>query len=204
MFVLTVAAIWIIAVLTPGPNFFLLVNFGLSGPRRAAAFAAAGTITGTVCWGLAGSLGIGALFTAAPVAYITLKIAGGLYLTWLGLKLLWQTRTFAQTIPVARKSEMSSFSAWRLGLLTNLANPKSALFVASLFAATMTPGTPWMHGVAAAAVMATISTIWYSGLVIALGHPAVARTYQRARCMIDRFAGMIFVGFGLKLALSDR
>ncbi len=204
MFILTVAAIWTIAVVTPGPNFFLLVKIVLSGPSRVAAFAAAGTVTGTICWGLAGWLGIGTLLTATPVAYMTLRISGGLYLTWLGLKLLWQMRTSTRTIHAARRSELSSLAAWRLGLLTNLANPKSALFVASLFAVTMTPGTPWMHGVAAVAVMATISTIWYGGLVVALGHPAVADAFQRVRCLIDGCAGMIFVGFGLKLALSGR
>lgn len=204
MFILTVAAIWTIAVVTPGPNFFLLVNLVLSGPSRVAAFGAAGMVTGTICWGLAGWLGIGTLFTAAPIAYMTLRIAGGLYLTWLGLKLLWQMRTSTRAIHTARRSGLSSLGAWHLGLLTNLANPKSALFVASLFAVTMTPGTPWMNGVAAVAVMATISTIWYGGLVMALGHPAVGRAYQGTRRIIDGLAGTIFVGFGLKLVLCHR
>lgn len=203
MFILTVAAIWTIAVLSPGPNFFLLVKLGLSGPRRVAVFAAAGTVTGTVCWGLAGWLGIGALFTAAPVAYMTLKTAGGLYLIWLGLNLLRQLRAPDQAVHAHGKSELSSFSAWRLGLVTNLANPKSALFVASLFAAAMTPGTPSSHGIAAVGVMILISAAWYGALVLALSHAAVARAYLRAQRLIDALAGMIFVGFGVKLALSD-
>ncbi|KQX52510.1 MULTISPECIES: LysE family transporter [unclassified Ensifer] len=204
MFILTVVGIWIVAVVTPGPNFFLLLKIGLSGPRDTAAFAAAGTIAGTLCWGLAGWLGIGALFAAAPVAYMTLKVAGGLYLVWLGLKLFRQMRAPEQTIDIAPASELSPFAAWRRGFLTNLANPKSALFVASLFASAMTPGTPWLHGAAAVAAMTAISTIWYGGLVMALGHPAVGRAYRRTSRRIDSVAGTIFVGFGLTLALSDR
>lgn len=204
MFLLTVAGIWTVAVLTPGPNFFLLLKIGLSGPRQIAAFAAAGTVAGTMCWGLAGWLGIGALFAAAPVVYMTLKVLGGLYLIWLGLKLLKRMWAPLQTIDVAPASELSPFGAWRLGFLTNLANPKSALFVASLFASAMTPSTPWLHGAAAVAAMTAISTIWYGGLVMALGHPAVGRAYQRTRRTIDGAAGTIFVGLGLKLALSDR
>lgn len=205
MFLLTVAAIWTIAALTPGPNFFLIIRCTLTGSRKIAFSAAAGTLTGTLCWGLAGWLGIGSLFMAAPIAYMGLKIAGGVYLLWLGLRLLWQIRRPAgeMTIP-ASKVRLTPLGAWRLGLATNLANPKSALFVASLFAATMAPGTPWTHGAAAVVVMVTISTIWYAGLVAALSHRTVAGAYQRARRAIDAFAGAIFIGFGLKLALSDR
>ena len=138
MFLLTVAAIWTIAALTPGPNFFLIVRCTLTGSRKIAISAAAGTLTGTLCWGLAGWLGVGSLFMAAPIAYMGLKIAGGIYLLWLGLRLLWQLRQPAgdMTIP-ASKVRLTPLGAWRLGLATNLANPKSALFVASLFAATM-------------------------------------------------------------------
>ncbi|QND53195.1 LysE family transporter [Phyllobacterium sp. 628] len=205
MFLLTVAAIWTIAALTPGPNFFMVVRCTLTGSRKIAVSAVAGTLTGTLCWGLAGWLGVGSLFMAAPIAYMALKIAGGVYLLWLGLRLLWQVRRPRDEMAVpASKGRLTPMGAWRLGLATNLANPKSALFVASLFAATMAPGTLWTHGAAAVVVMVLISTIWYGGLVFALSHPSVAGAYKRARRTIDAFAGAIFVGFGLKLALSDR
>jgi protein-S-isoprenylcysteine O-methyltransferase Ste14 len=61
-FLLTVAAIWAIAAITPGPNFFFIVRCALTGSRRAAMSAVAGVVTGTLCWGLAGWLGVSALF----------------------------------------------------------------------------------------------------------------------------------------------
>ncbi|WP_275540461.1 LysE family translocator [Rhizobium tubonense] len=83
MYLLTVASIWTIAALTPGPNFLLVVRVGLTGPQIVAVAAVAGIITGTFFWGLAGWLGIGSLFTAAPFAYAVAKMAGGVYLLWL-------------------------------------------------------------------------------------------------------------------------
>ena len=85
MYLVTVAGIWAIAVATPGPNFIVVARSALSGSRIAAFAAVAGVTTGTLIWGLAGWLGISALFAAAPTAYIVLKLAGGTYLLFLGL-----------------------------------------------------------------------------------------------------------------------
>lgn len=205
MFLLSVATIWAVACITPGPNTLLVMRYALTAPRRVPILAAMGTITGTLCWGFAGWLGINALFQAAPFAYVALKIIGGLYLVWLGLKIFLDARKTRQSADiVTARIEVPLKTAYRMGLATNLANPKSALFVASLFAATMPVGTPFLYGLAAIAVMVTVSTIYYTFLVALITHRTVAAAYLRAKKKIDLGVGMVFVGFGTKLLMSQR
>ncbi|WP_105404221.1 MULTISPECIES: LysE family translocator [Neorhizobium] len=205
MFLLSVATIWAVACITPGPNTLLVMRYALTAPRRVPILAAMGTITGTLCWGFAGWLGINALFQAAPFAYVALKIVGGLYLVWLGLKIFLDARKSRQSADiVAARIEVPLKTAYRMGLATNLANPKSALFVASLFAATMPAGTPFLYGLAAIAVMVAVSTVYYTFLVALITHRTVAAAYLKAKKRIDLGVGMVFVGFGTKLLMSQR
>ncbi|WP_105432815.1 MULTISPECIES: LysE family translocator [Neorhizobium] len=205
MFLLSVATIWAVACITPGPNTLLVMRYALTAPRRVPMLAAMGTITGTLCWGFAGWLGINALFQAAPFAYVALKIVGGLYLVWLGLKIFLDARKSRQSADiVAARIEVPLKTAYRMGLATNLANPKSALFVASLFAATMPAGTPFLYGLAAIAVMVAVSTVYYTFLVALITHRSVAAAYLKAKKKIDLGVGMVFVGFGTKLLMSQR
>ncbi len=205
MFLLSVAMIWAVACVTPGPNTLLIMRYCLTAPRKVAIVAAAGTITGTLCWGLAGWLGINVLFQAAPFAFLALKIVGGLYLVWLGAKIFLDVRKARQVTDLAAaKIDIPLKTAYRMGLATNLANPKSALFVASLFAATMPAGTPFFYGLAAIAVMITVSTIYYTVLIGLITHRTVAAAYIKAKKKIDLGVGMVFVGFGTKLLLLQR
>ena len=205
MFLLTVAAIWAVAAVTPGPNFLVVVRCALSGSKAMAHGAVAGTLTGTLIWGLAGWLGISALFAAAPMAYAALKIAGGLYLVWLGAGMLWRLRhRETGDTPKIRPVELDMAGAWRLGLATSLANPKSALFVASLFAAAMPQDYHWTLGATAVGIMVAISTTWYAALAFALSRQAVAEGYRRLQRRIDALVGAIFVAFGLNLVWSAR
>jgi threonine/homoserine/homoserine lactone efflux protein len=203
-FLLTVAVIWAIAAITPGPNFFFIVRCALTGSRCTAMSAVAGVVTGTLFWGLAGWLGVGALFIAAPMAYVALKIAGSLYLIWLGLRLLWKVRHPRIGEEPSTAGASSLVLAWRFGLMTNLANPKTAIFVASLFSVTLPSENTWSDGLLIIAVMIAISGAWYGAIASTLAGVSLFRSYRRFRHWIDAVAGMVFVGFGIKLALSER
>jgi threonine/homoserine/homoserine lactone efflux protein len=178
MFFLSVAAIWAIASITPGPNTLLAIRYCLTSSREVAMIAACGTVSGTFLWGMAGWLGINALFQAAPFAYLVLKTAGGLYLVWLGLKVFLDFRKSRGIAAEAGalRVEVSLRTAYQMGLLTNLANSKTALFVASLFAATMPAGTPFLYGLAAIGEMMVISALYCTTLI---------SLYQRALIMTD-------------------
>ncbi|HCT03951.1 MAG TPA: lysine transporter LysE, partial [Pseudomonas sp.] len=96
----------------------------------------------------------------------------------------------------------SMFSAWRLGLLGNISNPKSALFVATIFASTMPPSPSPMLLTLAVTVMATLSFSWYCAVALVFSSERMANLYSRSRKWLDRFAGGCYVLFGAHLVAS--
>lgn len=200
---LSVAALWTLAVLTPGPNFLVTVRLAGGRSRAAGLQGVAGIGVGTLAWAGAGCLGVQALFTAAPWAYAALKLGGGAYLLLTGARLLLARGgdgAGADALPDgARAAGAGPFWA---GLATNLANPKSALFMAGIFAAAMPPQPPPGLALGAMAVMAGISVCWYGLVACLLSTRALLGAYRRGRRWVDRVAGACFVLFGARLLIS--
>jgi RhtB (resistance to homoserine/threonine) family protein len=199
---ISLALLWTVAVVTPGPNFFNTAQLAASCSRRHGVVASAGVATGTVMWGLAGGLGIKSLFTAAPMLYLAFKIIGGCYLIYLGLKLFRRSAPAMCQSVLALQARRSLFSAWRLGLLGNLSNPKAALFVATIFASTMPPSPSPMLLTLAVITMATLSFSWYCCVALVFSSERMANFYSRSRKWLDRFAGSCYMLFGAHLVAN--
>ena len=198
----SVACIWTVAVITPGPNFFLTAQTALGASRAAALWSVLGTTCGTVVWGLCGFFGLALLFKAAPWLYGLLKLLGGGYLIYLGVKLIRKGDQPPEDIDDSGHSPARALSIWRAGLLTNLSNPKTAAFVTSLFAVSMPAAAPVWLGLTSVALMAVLSIIWYAAVAWFFSNARFTGLYQRGRRWIDRFAGAIFIAYGVRLAVD--
>jgi threonine/homoserine/homoserine lactone efflux protein len=200
---LSLALLWTVAVVTPGPNFFNIAQLAASQSKRHGVVAALGVATGTVLWGLAGGLGIKSLFSAAPTLYLSFKIAGGCYLIYLGLK------QFKRKTPVVAGESgpvdgagRTLLSVYGQGFLGNMTNPKSALFVATIFATAMPASVPPTLLALAVLTMASLSFSWYSGVALLFSSRRMARAYERSRKWLDRFAGSCYLLFGAHLVAN--
>ncbi|WP_284946141.1 LysE family translocator [Acidisoma cladoniae] len=197
----TIAALWLAAMVAPGPDFLLITRLSIAHGRRTALRAALGIATGVATWGTAGFFGIHALFVASPWLYLALKVGGGAYLLFLGVRLF--AGSWKPAAPEAAEARPNrEIRAFRLGLLTNIANPKAPLFVSSLFAATMPHHAPAMLGVAAICLMFAIAVGWLGLVARFLTIRRFADAFMRGRRWIDRVAGLAFMGFGTKLVLD--
>ncbi len=195
-----ISVIWFVAHLSPGPDFLVTVRVAVTQSRAAALRTVLGISVGTVIWAVAGFFGIHALFSSMPAFYTALKLAGGAYLAYLGLRIV--IASFRPPADAGSGSPpMSAGSAFRLGLLTNLANPKAALFTASIFATTLPPDPPALLGLAATIVMTLISIVFYGLLAGLLTTPGASAAYARAQAWIDRVAGVAFIYFAVDFAL---
>jgi threonine efflux protein len=199
---LSVATLWVFSVLSPGPNFLMIVRLSIVRSRREGLQAVAGIGTGTAIWGAAGCFGVQALFLAAPWTYLTLKIAGAAYLIFAGTQFLWQSRRRPADANSGTVHFGPQLSPFRLGLLTTLANPWSAVSVASIFATTMPSDPSLVLSCSVTAVMVTMSVTWYALVAWMFTVPFLAAGYRRLRQWIDRIAGACLVLFGLKLAVE--
>lgn len=197
---LSLALLWTVAVVTPGPNFFNIAQLAVSRSRRHGVVAALGVASGTVLWGLAGGLGIQSLFSAAPALYLSFKIAGGCYLIFLGLKQFKRKAPVVQGTPDA--PEQTLLGAYGRGFLGNMTNPKSALFVATIFATAMPAHVPPMLLALAVLTMATLSFSWYCSVALFFASRRIAGVYERSRKWLDRLAGGCYLLFGAHLVAN--
>lgn len=199
----TVSFIWLIAAITPGPNFFITVHTAVGKNRRLSLYTVFGIVVGTLIWAVAGFFGITIIFQTVPLIYYVLKIVGGIYLIYIGLKLI----IFKKVKEVNNKNNdvtgMEPFSCFKLGLFTNLLNPKTAAFITSLFAATIPQDASLGLGLLCIICICTISTIWYSFVSILFSYENAKKIYVNCRSYIEKIAGFIFIIFGIKLAVTE-
>jgi threonine efflux protein len=199
---LSVSTLWALAVVSPGPNFLMTARLAIARSRRTGLEAVAGIAAGTACWAAAGCFGVRALFIAAPWMYLSIKVAGAIYLTFTGGQLIWSSLNRTREVIVQPASSHSKVRPFHLGLITTLANPRSAVSVASIFATAMPSHPSLALSLAVMMLMVTISVCWYTTIVCLFAVPFLAAGYQRFRQAIDRIAGAGLVLFGARLALE--
>jgi threonine/homoserine/homoserine lactone efflux protein len=161
-----------------------------------------GIAVGTLCWAAAGSFGVRALFLAAPWLYWVIKTIGAAYLVFIGGQLLWTSSSRRGDVDVRFAERQPKISSFQLGLLTTLANPRSAVSVASIFATAIPSHPSLMLIVAVMMMMVAISVSWYALIACLFAAPTLANGYLRFRRWVDRVAGACLVLFGARLAVE--
>ena len=195
--------------LTPGPDVLYIVSSALKTGVRAGVVAALGIVSGCFVHVFAAALGVGALLATSATAFSVLKWAGAAYLMWMGIKLLLAKGGGSAVVPAGVSAEAVSVDLWRVfrqGFLTNVLNPKVALFFLAFVPQFIAPGTE--DKVTAFLLLGLLFNV--NSLPINFGYAWLAGwasrrvgTVQRAMHWMDHAAGLMFIGFGLKLALSD-
>lgn len=190
------------AMASPGPNVLVVIRTAIAESRRAGLFCAAGVATGSAIWAGGAALGLGLVIANLPIAYDALRVLGGLYLVYLGVR---TARSVAGwEAPPGVQPRASGRRAWRRGLLTNLSNPKAAVFFTSVFATLLPADSSLALRIAAVAVIVVDALLWHALLAIVLSSPPAQARYLRARRRIDGVAGVVMIAFGLRLATDLR
>jgi threonine/homoserine/homoserine lactone efflux protein len=187
--------------ITPGLDTAMVLRTAATECPRTAALAALGIICGCLAWGAAVALGLGVLLAASSVAYTVLKWAGAAYLTWLGIKLMLKPRS--QFDLGAAPAQHGNW--WARGFLNNLLNPKIGVFYVSFlpqFVPAHVAAGPFIFLLAA--IHGLLGAIWFAALIAATSPLKRWLARQALVRWIDRVTGVVFVGFGLRLALDRR
>lgn len=203
-----IAAGWLLN-LTPGPDVLYIVSSALKSGVRAGLVAALGIVSGCFVHVFAAALGVGALLATSATAFTVLKWAGAAYLMWMGIKLLLAKGGGSAIVPAGVRAEAMAVDLWRVyrqGFLTNVLNPKVALFFLAFVPQFIAPGTE--DKVTAFLLLGLLFNL--NSLPINFGYAWLAGwasrrvgAVQRAMHWMDRAAGVMFVGFGLRLAMSE-
>ncbi len=187
---------------SPGPAFVMVSQQALSHSRKAGLFAAAGLTVGSLVWVAMVLFGIAVIMREAVWLYTGLRIAGGLYLIYLGVR-MWRGAG-APIVDDAPKQMRPAKHAFRAALMVQLLNPKAAIFFGSIFL-TMLPadGPAWI--MPAALAMVTLTEFgWFASVAVVLSSTPAQRAYKHVKAWIERTAGAALALFGLKLAATAR
>lgn len=201
---LFIAAGWLLN-LTPGPDVLYIVSHGLRSGARAGMVAALGIISGCFVHVFAAAAGLSALLTTSATAFTVLKWVGAAYLLWMGVKLLF-SRGGRLSLDEGSLPEADLWAVWRRGFLTNVLNPKVALFFLAFVPQFIRPDAA--HPALSFLLLGVLFNL--NSLPVNLGYAWLAawaarrlHTLQRAMGWMDRAAGALFIGFGLRLAFTD-
>ena len=201
-----IAAGWLLN-LTPGPDVLYIVSNALRSGARAGIVAGLGITTGCFVHVFAAAVGVGALLAASATAFTVLKWLGAAYLLWIGVRLLLARAPQSPTGMAARSvTQPSSLGAVFLGgFWTNVLNPKVAIFFLAFVPQFIAPEAPDKALVfVLLGMLFNLNSIPVnSGWALAAAWMARRQTLQRSLHWLDRAAGLMFVTFGVRLALTE-
>lgn len=198
---LTAWFLHLMAAASPGPAILMAARTGVTEGFRTGVLLAIGTGIGAVFWAVAALFGLAVLFAAAPAFLWGFKIAGALFLMWLAFQ-MWRHAAEPLALAVPGAPPKSPWKAFRTGLLTNLSNPKPAVFFGAVFVGTVPPGTStaWLL---ALLVMIFVNELVCNVAVARLfSFEAPRRAYLRLKTTIDRTFGGLLAALGVKVALT--
>jgi threonine efflux protein len=198
---ITVFAVFIPALILPGPDFVAVVRSSMSHGTRSGLLTTVGVSIGLCSYATLSLLGLSAILVKYQWLGSMVRVLGGSYLIYLGVRLLW---TKPQSIVVHGAGEPSQKRALLFGFLVTLTNPKAIVLFSSIFATAVTPSTPlWLMVVMIALVMAS-SLSWYTCVSLFMSSDAIVKRFQRATHWIERGAGACFVALGGKVLADAR
>jgi threonine/homoserine/homoserine lactone efflux protein len=192
-----------VGVVSPGPSFVMIAREALATSRNNALAAALGMGLGGTLFALAALLGLQTMLLALPAVYLALKTLGGLYLCYIGGRIYLSAK-----LPLSLPKEgnpgttRSARASFCLGLSTQLSNPKTAVVYASVFAALLPAHFSPSSSLVLVVLVFVLEAGWYAVVATLLSASAPRRTYTGLKPWVDRVAGLVMVGLGLRLILT--
>lgn len=196
------AAAGVLGTLTvlPGPDLAVVTRRALVAGPADALRTVGGIATGLLVWGALTAAGLAAVLAASPTAYLAVKLVGAGYLVFLGARSLWQHRRAAPADP-ATAGPAAVGSPWRTGLVSNVLNPKIAVFYTGLLPTLAPPGMPAACAMTLLVLLhATLTLAWLGGYVLLLSKAGPVLHEPRIRRALGRTTGVALIGFGLAVA----
>lgn len=196
--------IWVAAIASPGPDLVQIIRLGTKS-RTVGVACAVGIMLGSTVWIAASLLGLSALIKAVPEVLAVLQLVGGIYLLFMGVgairaglsaqKLQVAEPDTEQTTVQADSKELTTAQALRIGVYTNLSNPKAVLFFGAVFAQFITPGMGWEWMLLILITLVVIGFGWFVGFAVLVDK--LASFLARWGHVVDLVTGLVFVALAV-------
>ncbi|RFU48299.1 LysE family translocator [Paraburkholderia sp. DHOC27] len=202
--IVTILSALLIGAMSPGPSFVIVARNSVGLSRRDGLATALGMGVGGVFFSGIALLGLYTLLAAVTWLYVSLKVAGGLYLIYLASK-IWRGAPAPLAFDAAQNGALANSnprkSFW-IGLSTQLSNPKTAIYYGSIFAALLPQHPPvWCYFVLPPAIF-TIEAGWYTVVALGFSSKRSREWYLRGKTWVDRVAAGAITALGLRLIFA--
>jgi threonine/homoserine/homoserine lactone efflux protein len=213
-----------LVIITPGPDMALVTKNALLHGRRAALGTSLGVNAGLTVWTVASALGVASLVLVSATAFTVLKLVGAAYLIWLGVQALRAARAHAVAGGdggdgagggggdddddgggADTRKAFEARSGFRQGLLSNLANPKIAVFFTSLLPQFVEPGrSVLLPFLLLGGLFVMMTLAWLSAYALLAVKASAVLRRRRVKAALDRLTGVVLIALGLRLATERR
>ncbi|MFD6971686.1 LysE family translocator [Streptomyces sp. NPDC059979] len=198
--VIAVAVITLLAVISPGADFAMVVRNSYLYGRPTGLFAAAGVAAGVLVHVSYTMLGVGLLIASSTTLFTVIKLAGAAYLVWIGIRTF---RARAEvTVDLESKPQLTRLGAMRSGFLTNVLNPKTTLFVVSTFTQVVNPDTPLWQQAGYGLFMSAAHLGWFAAVALFFSVSRLRDRMLKAQKALNRAIGSVLVGLGVGLGFA--
>ena len=199
----------ILVIITPGQDTALTIRNTLVGGRGSGVLTAAGVASGQFIWTVATSAGLAALLVASELVFTALKLAGAAYLIFLGAQALYAAlrprRGDAKGNRFGSAHRLGRITAYRQGALSNLGNPKMAVFFSSLLPQFIARGHASFATLLMLGLLFNAMTLtWLTGYALVVARVGDVLRRDRVRRSMEGVTGLVLVGLGLRLATERR
>jgi threonine/homoserine/homoserine lactone efflux protein len=191
----------LIGAISPGPSFVLVVRISIARSRRDGLAAALAMGVGGVILGGLALVGLRALLLQAGWLYLALKVVGGLYLIYLGIR-LWRGAREPIAIGDGERARAQPARSFAIALATQLSNPKAAVIYGSIFAALLPAQPPLWMCLALPPLILLVEAGWYAVVAVAFSSARPRAAYLRSKRWIDRLAGSVLGALGVRLIMD--
>ncbi|MEU0273934.1 LysE family transporter [Streptomyces sp. NPDC006307] len=198
---IAVAVITVLAVISPGADFAMVVRNSYLYGRTTGLLAAAGVAAGVLVHVTYTMLGVGLLIAANTALFTVIKLVGAAYLVYIGLRTFFARADLE--VDLGNKASLSRWGALRTGFLTNVLNPKTTLFVVSTFTQVVGPDTPLWRQVGYGLFMSLAHLAWFGVVALFFSHTRLRTAMLRAQKVLNRTIGATLVGLGVALGITS-
>lgn len=201
--VLTVAAVHLLAVISPGPDFIMIVRNSLIYSRKTGIYSAIGLGLGILVHVAYSLVGIGLLIANSIVLFNAIKYVGAAYLIYIGYKSITSKSAHLKFQDKEHGKDISGAAALRMGFITNATNPKATLFFLSLFTIVINPHTPLYIKLFMGIEMAIVTALWFMLVSYLVSHRLIKNRMDKVQHYSEKLIGVVLIGLGIKVALSS-
>lgn len=199
----TIAAIHLLAVMSPGPDFAMIMRNSLVYSKRVGLYSAIGLALGMIIHITYSLIGIGLIISRSIVLFSIIKFLGAGYLIYIGWKSLRAKPNKITLNSESQKPDLDKFAAIKMGFLTNILNPKATLFFLSLFTQVIEPETPAVIKMIYGAEMSLMTFVWFALVATALSQKTIKARFSAIQHHFEKVFGVILIALGIKVALSN-